>query len=145
MLCNALGESECSLIRPVQNRSQASGKYTGSAKAAVTERIPMTPQSLGRVSVATPGTPVRLATEYTPCCHIRVQVIAGLTGKMYFGTQAVNHTTLVGVIKELWPNPSGGVDDSFDVAILDNQLNLADYAIDAAVATEGLIVSYWVA
>jgi hypothetical protein len=104
----------------------------------------MTPQSLGRVNVPTPGTPVPLATEYTPCCHIRVQVIAGLTGKMYFGTHAVNHTTLVGVIKELWPNPSGGVDDSYDVAISDNQLNLADYAIDAAVASEGLIVSYWV-
>jgi hypothetical protein len=45
----------------------------------------------------------------------------------------------------MWPNPSGGVDDSYEVAILDNQLNLADYAIDASVAAEGLIVSYWVA
>jgi hypothetical protein len=105
----------------------------------------MSPQSLGRVNVSAPGTPVPLATQYTPCCHIRVQVVAGLTGKMYFGTQTVNHATMVGVIKELWPNPSGGVDDSYDVAILDNQLNLADYAIDASVATEGLIVSYWVA
>jgi hypothetical protein len=105
----------------------------------------MAPQSLGRVNVATPGTAVPLATVYTPCCHIRVQVIAGLTGKMYFGTKAVNHATLAGVIKELWPNPSGGVDDSYDVAIDDNRLNLADYAIDASVATEGLIVSYWVA
>ena len=105
----------------------------------------MAPHSLGRVNVATPGTPVRLATVSTPCSHIRVQVIAGLTGKMYFGTQAVNHATLAGVIKELWPNPSGGVDDSYDVAIDDNRLNLAGYAIDASVATEGLIVSCWVA
>lgn len=105
----------------------------------------MSPLSLGRVNVPTPGTPVPLATHYTPCCHIRVQVVAGLTGKMYFGTQTVNHATMAGVIKELWPNASGGMDDSYDVAILDNQLNLADYAIDASVATEGLIVSYWVA
>lgn len=72
-------------------------------------------------------------------------VIRPLEQRLQGSTHTVNHTTLVGVIKELWPNPSGGVDDSYDVAILDNQLNLADYAIDAAVAAEGLIVTYWVA
>jgi hypothetical protein len=64
---------------------------------------------------------------------------------MYFGTQAVNHTTLNGVIKELWPNSAGGVDDSFEIATADgaDELNLKDYAIDAAVAGEGLIVTFW--
>jgi len=105
----------------------------------------MVPQSLGRVNVPTPGTPVPLATERTPCSRIRVSVIAGLTGKMYFGTQTVNHSTLVGVVKELWPNSAGGVDDSYEVWTANgtDQLNLADYAIDAAVAGEGLIVAYW--
>lgn len=105
----------------------------------------MAPRTLGRVNVPTPGTPVPLATVETPCNRIRVSVIAGLTGKMYFGTQAVNHATLVGVIKELWPNSAGGVDDAYEIwtAGGSDELNLADYSIDASVAGEGLIVSYW--
>ncbi|MGP0072492.1 MAG: hypothetical protein ACLPWF_11240 [Bryobacteraceae bacterium] len=105
----------------------------------------MSPQSLGRVNVPTPGTGVPLATVETPCNRIRVSVIAGLTGKMYFGTRAVSHSTLTGVIKELWPNSAGGVDDSYEIytAAGEDQLNLADYSIDASVAGEGLIVSFW--
>jgi hypothetical protein len=106
----------------------------------------MAPQSLGRVNVPTPGTPVPLSAAETPCNRIRVSVIAGLTGKMYFGTQTVNHSTLAGVIKELWPNSAGGVDDSYEIYTANgaDELNLADYALDAAVAGEGLIVAYWV-
>ena len=82
----------------------------------------MTPTSLGRVNVPTPGTPVHLATSRTPCCRIRVQVI-----------------------KELWPNQAGGVDDSYEVwsSTDSDTLDLSDYWIDAAIAGEGLIVSYW--
>ena len=105
----------------------------------------MAPQSLGRVNVATPGTAVALASVSTPCNRIRVSVIAGLTGKMYFGTNTVNHSTLAGVIKEMWPNSAGGVDDAFEIWTADgaDELNLADYSIDASVAGEGLIVCYW--
>ena len=105
----------------------------------------MSPQSLGRVNVTTPGTAVPLAAVDTPCNRVRVSVIAGLTGKMYFGTTTVNHSTLAGVIKELWPNSAGGVDDAYEVFTADgsDELNLADYSIDASVAGEGLIVSYW--
>ena len=112
----------------------------------------MAPVCLGRVNVPTPGTAVPLATVHTECNRIRVQVVAGLLGKMYFGANAinssiaaVNHSTLAGVIKELWPNSAGGVDDKYEVFTTDgtNRLDLMDYAIDAAVAAEGLIVSYW--
>jgi hypothetical protein len=105
----------------------------------------MTPTSLGRVNVPTPGTPVHLAATRTPCCRIRVQVVAGLTGKMYFGTSGLDKNTLAGVIKELWPNQAGGVDDSYEVwsGTDSDALDLADYWIDAAVGGEGLIVSYW--
>ena len=104
----------------------------------------MAPTSLGRVNVASAGTPVRLATSPTPCNRIRVSVIAGLTGKCYFGTAGVNHSTLAGVIKELWPN-AGGVDDAYELLSEDdsNSLHLEDYWIDVAVSGEGLIVSYW--
>ena len=105
----------------------------------------MTPTSLGRVNVPTSGTPVQLAAVRTPCCRIRVQVIAGLTGKMYLGTAGLNHNTMAGVIKELWPNSSGGVDDSYEVwsGVDEDALDLSNYWIDAAVSGEGLIVSYW--
>jgi hypothetical protein len=107
----------------------------------------MSPSSLGRVNVPTPGTAVPLATTYTKCARIRVSVVAGLTGKMYLGTKAVVGSTLVGVIKELWPNSAGGVDDFYEITsgTDSDMLNLADYAIDAVVAGEGLIVSYWTA
>ena len=108
----------------------------------------MSPVALGRVNVTTSGTAVPLATVSTLCSKIRVQVIAGLSGKMYFGTLQVKGSTLVGVIKELWPNAGGGVDDSFEINAADStnqssQLNLADYAIDAAISGEGLLVTYW--
>lgn len=79
--------------------------------------------------------------------QIRVSVVAGLTGKMYLGTNALVGSTLAGVIKELAPNSAGGVDDSYelDTGSDSDMLNLADYSIDAAVAGEGLIVAYWVA
>ena len=105
----------------------------------------MSPSSLGRVSVPTPGTCVPLSTTQVRCARIRVSVVAGLTGKMYLGTRNVVGSTLVGVLKEFWPNNAGGVDDYCDIATGtdSNLLNLADYAIDAVVAGEGLIVSYW--
>ena len=105
----------------------------------------MAPTSLGRVNVTTAGTSVPLATTRTPCARIRVSVVAGLTGKMYIGTKNVVGSTYTGVIKELSPNASGGVDDSYEISTGtdSNLLNLADYAIDAAVNGEGLIVSYW--
>ena len=105
----------------------------------------MAPVSLGRVNVTTSGTEVRLASVLTPCNRIRVQAIAGLTGKVYFGTVGVNHTTLAGVVKVLAVTPTGGVDDAYEVATQDgtNTLNLADYWIDAAVNGEGVIVAYW--
>jgi hypothetical protein len=74
-----------------------------------------------------------------------VQVVAGLTGKMYVGVPGMNKNTLTGVIKELWPNQAGGVDDSWEVWSSTDveSLDLSQYVIDAAVAGEGLIVSYW--
>lgn len=100
---------------------------------------------MGRVNVSTPGTCVPLASAYTPCARIRVSVVAGLTGKMYIGTKAVVGSTFAGVLKELNPNPTGGVDDWYEISMGtdSNVLNLADYAIDAAVSGEGLLVTYW--
>lgn len=103
----------------------------------------MNPHSLGRLNVATPGTPVPLTTDqHLIASVIRVQVIAGLTGKMYVGTaHGWSGSVTPGVLAELWPNSTGGQDDAWQLP--PGQYRLCDYAIDAAVAGEGLIVSWW--
>ena len=61
----------------------------------------MTSSSLGKVAVTTSGTPVQLASKYTPCNRIRLSVVVStLTGKCYLGTSALVISTLAGVIKE---------------------------------------------
>ncbi|HYA17143.1 MAG TPA: hypothetical protein VEF06_06745 [Bryobacteraceae bacterium] len=102
--------------------------------------------TLGRVNVPTPGTPVKLTTDPTiTASKIFVQVIPGLTGKMYLGIPAMTRATLSGVARVLWPNSAGGFSENFWVVAQDarNSIQLADYAVDADVAGEGLLVTYW--
>src|SRR5580704_15588312 len=100
---------------------------------------------LGRVSVAVPGTPVPLTTNRaTTASKLFVQVIPGLTGKTYLGLTTLTKATLAGVTRILWPNPSGGFSENFLLESQDgtNSIPLAEYAIDADVAGEGLLVTY---
>jgi hypothetical protein len=106
----------------------------------------MTINCLGRVNVATPGTPVPLSIDPTiTASKLFLQVIPGLTGKTYFGMQAMNKATLAGVARVLWPNATGGFSEHFEIESQDgeNSIHLTDYAIDADVAGEGLLVTYW--
>lgn len=105
----------------------------------------MTPVSLGRVNVATPGTAVRLAAGRLKCAKIRVNVVGGLTGKVFIGTSDINGTTMEGVIAELSPVAADALDRSFEITSNRDAdvLDLSAYWIDASVAGEGLIVSYW--
>jgi hypothetical protein len=45
----------------------------------------------------------------------------------------------------LWPNSTGGFSETFEVESQDgeNSIRIAQYAIDADVAGEGLLVTYW--
>jgi hypothetical protein len=106
----------------------------------------MTITSMGRVNVATPGTPVRLSTDPDKrVARIFAQVIPGLTGKGYIGSASLNRTTLAGVARVLWPNASGGFSEHFEVQSTDgsNSIPLSEYAVDMDVAAEGLLVTYW--
>jgi len=102
--------------------------------------------ALGRVNVATPGTPVPLSADPTVrAAKILFQVIPGLTGKGYIGKSGMVRATLANVVRVLWPNASGGISDDF---LIESQqdadvLNLSTYYIDMDVAGEGLLVSYW--
>ena len=106
----------------------------------------MTINCNGRVNVATPGTPVPLSTDpNVRASKLFFQVIPGLTGKTYVGKATLTKSTLAGVARILWPNASGGFSETFYIEAQDgeNSIRLTDYAIDADVAGEGLLVTYW--
>lgn len=54
-------------------------------------------------------------------------------------------TRAAGVLRILWPNPAGGFSETFSVEASEGTdgIRLLDYVIDADVAGEGLLVSYW--
>ena len=100
----------------------------------------------GRVNVTTPGTPVPLSVDpAVRASKLFFQVIPGLTGKTYVGTAAMAKATLAGCARILWPNSAGGFSETFFIEAQDGEdsIRLMDYAIDADVAGEGLLVTYW--
>ena len=106
----------------------------------------MTQTCMGRVNVSTPGTPVTLSGDPNQrVAKLFFQVIPGLTGKTYVGKPGMNKSTLSGVARILWPNANGGLSDQFYLEAQDGEdsIPLSDYAIDADVAGEGLLISYW--
>jgi hypothetical protein len=106
----------------------------------------MTLTSLGRVNVATPGTPVPLSTDpQLRVSKLFFQSVPGLTGKCYIGTPAMSKSTLSHVVRVLVPATNSTVADQFGIASEDgsDSFYLNQYAIDADVAGEGLLVSYW--
>ena len=102
--------------------------------------------SLGRISVPVPGTPVPLtANAAITASKVFVQAIPGLTGKTYLGAASMTKSTLAGVARILSPNPTGGFSENFFLESQDgtNSIPLAEYSVDADVAGEGLLVTYW--
>ena len=101
---------------------------------------------IGRVNVATPGTPVPLSTDPTATASkLFFQAVPGLTGKTYVGVPTMHQATLAGVARVLAPNPTSAFSETFEIESQDgaNSIRLAEYAVDVAVAGEGLLVTYW--
>jgi hypothetical protein len=106
----------------------------------------MTLTSLGRVNVASPGTPVPLSTDPTlRVSKLFFQSVPGLTGKCYIGTPAMVKGALSQVVRVLVPATNSTVADQFQISAEDGRdsFYLNQFAIDADVAGEGLLVSYW--
>jgi hypothetical protein len=104
-------------------------------------------RSFGKIAVATPGTPVPVTTDANlRAAKLRFAVAIGETGRVFLGVAGMNKATGAGVIKEFWPTGAGG--GIADEIVLESPsgdlLRPADYYVDANVAGEGLIVSYWV-
>jgi hypothetical protein len=98
---------------------------------------------LGKIAVPTPGTAVRVTATPTPCYGIIASPLPTNTGNTYFGVSTLVGSTSVGCIKAFLKPASSGIIDPLIVTGPDgNQMNAADYYVDAAVANEGLLVSY---
>lgn len=101
----------------------------------------MTLISLGRVVVPTPGTPVALPVPArTSAARLSFQAAPANTGSTYIGLQGMNKSTLAGVSRVL------SATGTYEVSTEDNTdgIALSQLAIDADVAGEALLVSYWV-
>lgn len=104
--------------------------------------------SLGKITVATPGSPVRCtANQVDPAkpllAHsIHIQPICDNTGHLFVGNAAMNRLTYVGVI-EIVPIPSTNIHQKFvrssDCSI--NGLNAADLYVDSDVTGSAAVVS----
>jgi hypothetical protein len=106
----------------------------------------MTLTSLGEVKVAAPGTPVPLSTNPTfRVSQIFFQSVPGNTGKCYIGTPGMTASALSHVVCVLVPANGATAADHFRVSSKDGRdsIYLNQYVIDADVANNGLLVSYW--
>jgi hypothetical protein len=104
-------------------------------------------RSFGKIAVAVPGTPVRLAADLTLRVNrLRFAPVIGEVGRAFLGVAGMNKANGTGVIKEFWPTGAGGgVADELIIESRDGDLlRPADYYIDVNTAGEGLIVAYWV-
>ena len=108
--------------------------------------------SFGLIRVTTPGTPVRItADDSIRAALIVVRTVPGFTGKTYLGVQGMdkNAALLPGVMRVLSEPPSFGPQDGEVLPPSSggqaNVLRPSDYWVDADIANEGVMVSYYVA
>ena len=106
----------------------------------------MQPTFLGKVTVASAGTPVPLSTDSTlRACAILVATIPGLTGNVYLGGSGLDQNTLARVMVKFNAPSVFGPPDSFLVEARGgvNALQVSEYYLDASVSGEGALVTYF--
>jgi hypothetical protein len=98
---------------------------------------------LGQIVSAVPGTRVRVTATPTPCYGVIAVPLPGNAGVSYFGTSTLTKASGVGVIKAFLKPSATGINDQLQVNGPDgNQMNAADYYIDAETAADGFQISY---
>jgi hypothetical protein len=106
----------------------------------------MQPTFLGKVTVASAGTPVPLSPDPTlRASAILVATIPGLTGNVYLGGAGLDQNTLAHVMIKFNAPSVFGPPDSFLVEARDgrNALQVSEYFLDASVSSEGALVTYF--
>jgi len=102
----------------------------------------------GKLTVPTPGTPVRVTAANTDprthvACHgIMFQTLPTNTGKIYIGRQNMNKAAFTGLFAMLVA-PTTSQLPNFSAAITQapNALGIEEFYVDADVAGEGVIVT----
>jgi hypothetical protein len=106
----------------------------------------MQPTFLGKVTVASAGTPVPLSADTTlRACAILVATIPGLTGNVYLGGAGLDQNTLTRVMIRFNAPSVFGPPDIFLVEARSgrNALQVSEYFLDASVSGEGALVTYF--
>lgn len=102
--------------------------------------------SLGKVTVATAGTPVQVSATRLMVRAVRFQTTNGNTGLMYIGDATLVKATLVGVHRVL-----GIASATADAPVVEfgsqeiengNAIDLSKFWVDAGVNGESVLVSY---
>jgi len=103
----------------------------------------MAANSLGKITVTTGGTPVRVTANHIGVNSIAFQQLAAQTGKIFIGTATLNKGTLVGVLAVL-AVPTANIlpSASFTIVNAPAGLDARDFWVDADVNGEGVLVSY---
>jgi hypothetical protein len=87
------------------------------------------------------------ANPYLRVQRLRAQVVAGETARKFIGGSSMDTmaANLPGVLKEFWPNATGGVSDSWTVTDTRGGNAIRPYELFADIRAEGegLIVTAW--
>ncbi len=109
--------------------------------------LPVTTQPITiQVSVPASGSPVPLVIAPTASCRIYVEVATTNSGIIFLGVPGLNQATGANVMAVLAAytsatNTTQGQWTAWCGA--DEQLDLSDYVIDAAISGQGVSVTYW--
>src|SRR5713101_3933047 len=105
--------------------------------------------SLGLIRVATPGSPVQITTDGSlHAMQLVVRTVPGFTGKTYVGLAGMDKGSKTGVMRVLSEPAVFGLQDGEAIPPSPNGANIvrvSDYWVDADVANEGGLVTYFVA
>ena len=105
--------------------------------------------SLRLIRVPTPGSPVQITTDGSlNAMQLVVRTVPGLTGRTYVGLAGMDKASRNGVIRVLSEPAAFGPQDGEAIPPSPNGANIVrvcDYWVDADVANEGVLVTYFVA
>ena len=102
--------------------------------------------SLGKTTVVSAGTPVRVINSTTNCNVVFFQALSTNTGKVYVGISGMVKATFVNVLRVLVPPPATPLtlDSWSPQGITPGPIDLSTIFIDADNNTEGMLISYLV-
>ncbi len=103
----------------------------------------MTIQPLGKITVTTPGTPVRVTSQTgLRASRMLFATDPSDTGAIYLGVAGMVKATRAGVIR-VFTAPGTGPQDGLVLQTDRQTVNPGDYYIDADNAGQGLLVTLW--